>query len=159
MVNMMNFEDYPIQNEKKDETIQLDAEGNKFQIKKGNFEYFVDIEKGVVAALIRDPMKETFKLRQKVTHLFHENGIYLDSIYSAFEKYLSSPIRAKATCAEEDEFDLETGMRIARERCLAKYYKRLTKAFVEFNNLLDPILSFVEDSCLLYAGRYQKYGD
>ena len=159
MVNMMNFEDYPIQNEKKDETIQLDTEGNKFQIKKGNFEYFVDIEKGVVAALMRDPMMEAFKLRQKVTHLFHENGVYLDSIYSTFEEYLSNPIRAKATCSEEDEFDLETGMRIARERCLAKYYKKLTKIFVEFNNLLDPILSFVEDSCLFYADRYQKYSN
>lgn len=156
---MMNFEEYLVQNKKEDETIQLDAEGNKFQIKKGNFEYFVDIEKGVVAALIRDPMKEAFKLRQKVTHLFHENGVYLDSIYSTFEEYLSAPIRAKATCAEEDEFDLKTGMRIARERCLVKYYKKLTKVFVEFNNLLDPILSFVEDSCLLYADKYQKYSD
>ena len=156
---MMNFEDYPIQKKEKNETIQLDAEGNKFQIIKGNFEYFVDIEKGVVAALMRDPMMEASKLRQKVTHLFHENGVYLDSIYSTFEEYLSNPIRAKATCVEEDEFDLETGMRIARERCLAKYYKKLTKVFVEFNNLLDPILSFVEDSCLLYADRYQKYSN
>lgn len=155
---MMNFEDYPIQN-KKDETIQLDAEGNKFQIKKGNFEYFVDIEKGVVAALMRNPMKEAFNLRQKVTHLFHSNEVYLDSMYSTFEKYLSNPIRAKATCSEEDEFVLETGMRIARERCLAKYYKKLTKVLIEFNDLLDPILSYIEDSCLFCADCYKKYSD
>lgn len=155
---MMNFEDYPIQN-KKDETIQLDTEGNKFQIKKGNFEYFVDIEKGVVAALMRYPMKEAFNLRQKVTDLFHSNEVYLDSLCSAFEKYLSNPIRAKATCAEEDEFDLEIGMRIARERCLAKYYKKLTNAFVELNNRIDPILSFIEDKCIFYADKYQKYSD
>ena len=155
---MMNFEDYPIQN-KKDETIQLDAEGNKFQIKKENFEYFVDIEKGVVAALMRDPMREAFKPRQKVTHLSLANDVYLDSLYSTFEKYLSNPIRAKATCAEEDEFDLETGMRIARERCLAKYYKRLTNAFIELNNKIDPVLSYIEDKCIFYADKYQKYSD
>ena len=156
---MMNFEDYPIQNEKRDETIQLDTEGNKFQIKKGNFEYFVDIEKGVVAALMRDPMREAFNLRQKVTHLFHSNEVYLDSLYSTFEKYLSNPIRAKAICAEEDEFVLETGMRIARERCLAKYYKRLTNAFIELNNKIDPVLSYIEDKCIFYADKYQKYSD
>ena len=156
---MMNFEDYPIQNEKKDETIQLDAEGNKFQIKKENFEYFVDIEKGVVAALMRDPMIEAFKPRQKVTNLCHNNEIYLDSFYSLFEKYLSKPIRAKAICAEEDEFVLETGMRIARERCLAKYYKRLTNAFIELNNKIDPVLSYIEDKCIFYADKYQKYSD
>ena len=159
MVNMMNFEDYPIQNEKKDETIQLDAEGNKFQIKKGNFEYFVDIEKGVVAALIRDPMMEALKIRQKVTHISQTRGVYLDNIYSTFDTYLSKPIRAKATCAEEDEFDLEIGMRIARERCLAKYYKKLTNAFIELNNKIDPVLSYIEDNCLFYADRYQKYSN
>lgn len=155
---MMNFEDYPIQN-KKDETIQLDTEGNKFQIKKGNFEYFVDIEKGVVAALMRYPMGEASKPRQKVTHLCHNNEIYLDSFHSLFEKYLSKPIRAKAICAEEDEFVLETGMRIARERCLAKYYKRLTNAFIELNNKIDPVLSYIEDKCIFYADKYQKYSD
>lgn len=156
---MMNFEDYPIQNEKRDETIQLDTEGNKFQIKKGNFEYFVDIEKGVVAALMRDPMREAFNLREKVSHLSLANDVYLESLYSTFEKYLSKPIRAKAICAEEDEFDLETGMRIARERCLAKYYKKLTNAFVELNNKIDPVLSYIEDKCIFYADKYQKYSD
>ena len=156
---MMTFEDYPIQSKKKDETIQLDAEGNKFQIIKGNFEYFVDIEKGVVAALMRDPMMEALKIRQKVTHITQSRGVYLDNIYSTFDTYLSNPIRAKATCAEEDEFVLEIGMRIARERCLAKYYKKLTNAFVELNNKIDPVLSYIEDSCLFYADKYQKYSN
>lgn len=156
---MMNFEDYPIQKKEKNETIQLDAEGNRFQIIKGNFEYFVDIEKGVVAALMRDPMMEALKIRQKVTHISQTRGVYVDNIYSIFDDYLSNPIRAKATCAEEDEFVLETGMRIARERCLAKYYKKLTNAFIELNNKIDPVLSYIEDSCLFYADKYQKYSN
>lgn len=154
---MMNFEDYPIQ--KKNGTIQLDAEGNKFQIIKGNFEYFVDIEKGVVAALMRDPLKEAAKISEKTFNTMVIVGFYPDFNYRIFEKYLSNPIRAKATCAEEDEFDLEIGMRIARERCLAKYYKKLTNAFVELNNKIDPILSYIEDSCIFYADKYQKYSN
>jgi hypothetical protein len=157
MKNMMNFEEYPIQ--KKNGTIQLDAEGNKFQIIKGNFEYFVDIEKGVVAALMRDPLKEVAKISEKTFNIMINAGFYPDFNYKIFEKYLSNPIRAKATCAEEDEFDLEIGMRIARERCLAKYYKKLTNAFVDLNNKIDPILSYIEDSCIFYADKYQKYSN
>lgn len=154
----MMIEDYPLYPKEEQETfIQLDAEGNKFQIKKGNFEYFVDIEKGVVAALMRDPLKEAEKIVEKTFNMMISVGFYPDFNYKVFEKHLSKPIRAKATCAEEDEFDLETGMRIARERCLAKYYKKLTNAFVELNNIIDPILSYVEDQCVLYAGRFQKY--
>jgi hypothetical protein len=155
--NMMNFEEYPIQ--KKNGTIQLDAEGNKFQIIKGNFEYFVDIEKGVVAALMKDPLREASKIAEKTFNMMINVGFYPDFNYKIFEKYLSKPIRAKATCAEEDEFDLEIGMRIARERCLAKYYKKLTNAFVDLNNKIDPILSYIEDSCLFYADKYQKYSN
>lgn len=154
---MMNFEDYPIQ--KKNGTIQLDAEGNKFQIIKGNFEYFVDIEKGVVAVLMRDPLKEAAKISEKTFNTMINAGFYPDFNYRIFEKYLSKPIRAKATCTEEDEFDLEIGMRIARERCLAKYYKKLTNAFVDLNNKIDPILSYIEDSCIFYADKYQKYNN
>ena len=155
---MVTFDNYTLYPKEETDTItQLDAEGNKFQIKRGNFEYFVDIEKGVVAALMRDPLKEVAKISEKTFNMMINIGFYPDFNDKIFEKYLSNPIRAKATCAEEDEFNLETGIKIARERCLAKYYKKLTNAFVELNDKIDPILSYIEDSCFLYASRYQKY--
>ena len=48
-------------------------------------------------------------------------------------------------------------MKIARDRCLAKYYKKLTNAFVDLNNLVDPILSYIEDQCMFYAEKFQNY--
>ena len=155
---MATFDNYTLYPKEETDTItQLDTEGNKFQIKKGNFEYYVDIEKGVVAALMRDPLKEASKAAGKVFNICVRNNFYPEGNYDTFTKHLSKPIRAKATCAEGDEFDLETGMKIARDRCLAKYYKKLTNAFVDLNNLVDPILSYIENQCMFYAEKFQNY--
>ena len=157
----MDFDFYPLpfMEEQSDETIkQLDAQGNRYQIDEGKgFVYYVDIEKGTVAAVMEEPLKEISNVAEKTFNAFVEKGFYPDFNYRVFEKHLSAPIRAKATCAEEDEFDLETGMKIARERCLAKYYKKVTNVFIELNNLIDPILSNIEDKIIFYAGRYDKY--
>jgi hypothetical protein len=154
-----NFYPLPFAEEQSDETIkQLDAQGNRYQIDEGkSFVYYVDIEKGVVAALMKDPLKEAAPIADKTLQQFIESNLYPQFNFSIFEKYLSAPIRAKATCAEEDEFDLSIGMKIARERCLAKYYKKVTNVFVELNNLIDPILSNIEDKIIFYAERYEKY--
>lgn len=154
-----NFYPLPFAEEQSDETIkQLDAQGNRYQIDEGKgFVYYVDIEKGTVAAVMKDPLKEISKVAEKTFNAFIEKGFYPDFNYKVFEKHLSAPIRAKATCAEEDEFDLSIGMKIARERCLAKYYKKVTNVFIELNNLIDPILSDIEDKIIFYAERYEKY--
>lgn len=159
----MDFNYYPLpfMEDQSDETVkQLDAQGNRYQIDEGEgkgFVYYVDIEKGTVAAVMRKPLEEISKVAEKTFNAFIEKGFYPDFNYKVFEKHLSAPIRAKATCAEEDEFDLSVGMKIARERCLAKYYKKVTNVFIELNNLIDPILSNIEDKIIFYAGRYDKY--
>ena len=159
----MDFNYYPLpfEEDKTDETIkQIDAEGNRFQIDEGKgFIYYVDIEKGVVAALMKDPLKEAEKIMEKTFHAFVNKGIYPDFGGGVFQKYLSRPIRAKAVCAEGDEFDLAFGMKLAREKCLAKYYKKLTNVFVEFNNVIDPLLFDIEDKIIFYAERYDKYSN
>lgn len=157
----MDFNYYPLpfMEEQPEDTIkQLDAQGNRYQMggDKG-LVYYVDIEKGTVAAVMKDPLKEISKVAEKTFNTFIEKGFYPDFNYKVFEKHLSNPIRAKATCAEEDDFDLSVGMKIARERCLAKYYKKVTNVFVELNNLIDPILSNIEDKIIFYAERYEKY--
>ena len=42
---------------------------------------------------------------------------------------------------------------------LAKYYKKLTLIFVEFNNIVDPLLNFIEDKIISCAGKYEKFNE
>ena len=51
------------------------------------------------------------------------------------EKYMMhSAYRAVITCDERDEFDVETGKKIAKERVLEHYYAALDKRIDEFKN-------------------------
>ena len=99
-----------------------------------NICYYVDVEKGVVAAVMEN-VSESIS-----TEIFHtcnewDNGI-------GFIKYTTwkdvpQKLTAKATCHENDEFDLETGMRIARKRLLHKYYRL-------FRQILNTINTGIE---------------
>ena len=123
------------------------------------FVYYVDIEKGVVAAVMEEPIEEAKSYIVKLGHVIEETGIRIPQASTILEKYLYSPIRAKATCHDSDEFDLEYGMELARKRCLAKYYKKLTFVFVDLNNIVDPLLTFLEDKVISCAGKYEKFNE
>ena len=85
------------------------------------FVYYVDIEKGVVAAVMERPIEEAMGYINRIGEELGKCDIRMPGAGAIIEKNLYSPIRAKATCHEEDEFDLEYGMELARKRCLAKY--------------------------------------
>lgn len=122
-----------------------------------NFTYYIDIEKGVVAAVMEDPLEEATSYIDKIGKKFVQNGVSIIDSWEIIKKHLNSSIRAKATCAEEDEFNLEYGMELAKKRCLAKYYKKLTQVFVELNNSVDPLLSYIEDMIISCAGKYEHF--
>ena len=123
------------------------------------FVYYVDIEKGVVVAVMEHPIDEAASYMYKFYDLLREKDMRIFKADDIVKKYLRVPIRAKAVCHESDEFDLDYGMELARKRCLAKYYKRLTLIFVEFNNIVDAILNFIEDKIISCAGKYEKFNE
>jgi hypothetical protein len=121
------------------------------------FVYYVDIEKGVVAAVMEHPIEEAMGYINRIGEEFQKRGIRVEGIGDIIGEKLYAPIRAKATCHEEDDFDLEYGMRLARKRCLAKYYKKLTKTFIALNDIFDPLLCFIEDEIINCAGKYDTF--
>lgn len=121
------------------------------------FVYYVDIEKGVVVAVMEEPIEEAKSYINKLGNILGETEIRVPQASAILEKHLYSPIRAKATCHESDEFDLNYGMKLARKRCLAKYYKKLTHVFVDLNNVVDPLLTFLEDEIISCASKYEKF--
>lgn len=128
----------------------------KLNLREDSIVFYVDIEKGTVVAVMEKPQIEALGFLKRVSMIDKENILIFHNDRS-FEKIFSTPIKAKATCSEEDDFDLEYGMELAKNRCLAKYYKKVTKFFVEINNLLDPILNTVEDSMLSCAEKYNRF--
>lgn len=123
------------------------------------FVYYVDIEKGVVAAVMEHPIEEAMGYINRIGEEFHKRGIRIDGVGDIITDKLYAPIRAKATCHEEDDFDLEHGMELARKRCLAKYYKKLTKTFIALNDIFDPLLCFIEDNVISCANKFDKFNE
>lgn len=128
----------------------------KLNLREDSIVFYVDIEKGTVVAVMEKPQVEALGFLRRVDMIDKGNTLLYHSD-RLFEKIFSTPIRAKATCSEEDDFDLEYGMELAKNRCLAKYYKKVTRFFVELNNLLDPVLNVVEDYMLSCAEKYNRF--
>lgn len=128
----------------------------KLNLREDSIVFYVDIEKGTVVAVMEKPQTEALGFLKKV-NMIDKEKILMFHGENIFYKIFSAPIRAKATCSEEDDFDLEYGMELAKNRCLAKYYKKVTRFFVEMNNLLDPVLNTVEDYMLSCAEKYNRF--
>lgn len=128
----------------------------KLNLREDSIVFYVDIEKGTVVAVMEKPQIEAQGFLRRVEMIDKGNTLMFHSD-RLFDKIFSTPIRAKATCSEEDDFDLEYGMELAKNRCLAKYYKKVTRFFVEINNLLDPVLNTVEDYLLSCAEKYNRF--
>ena len=119
-------------------------------------EYYVNPEKQVVTAVLVGVRKEMMNMFDKK---FNNAGFstrsdewILSGISTLREamKTIPDKIIASATCAPEDEFDVEFGCSIARMRLLQKlYYYREKVACILSDNieLLGCLLSDYEDFC------------
>lgn len=141
--------------ERKNQLEALDKDGTHFRLVEGELVYYIDICSGTVAAVLEHPACKFQKERTKVFELLKKNGFVKQDCFSE----IFAPIRAKAICAEEDEFDVNVGIKIAKRKCLAKYYKKVTQYFVNLNNELEDILSYIEDRCLENAELFEKFSN
>lgn len=53
--------------------------------------------------------------------------------------------RAVAICCDDDEFDVETGKRVAKSKLMKKYYKKFDEKMSMFSKDLDEFNSKVAD--------------
>lgn len=101
-------------------------------IKKPNsrITYYVNEEKGVVIAKLKkwDMVTDT-----NLYLLNHKLPIIEPS--PTYDKYYDGYFVGKAICSKDDSFDLETGMRIARNRALRKYYWEKHLLMMEMTNI------------------------
>lgn len=100
----------------------------------GGIEYFANKEKRTVVAKIDNIQNDILVMLKKrfwsKTPLFNWN--FLVKISGSFP----TQVIGKAVCSEDDEFDLETGMYIARLRVIEKCQKMRVKALEQAEDIL-----------------------
>ena len=90
--------------------------------------YFVNEEERVVVAVLENTRWDAYNKICKMTR-------DTDFCVVPKDKYMMhSSYRAVVTCDERDEFDVEIGKKIAKERVLDHYYAALDRRLDEFRN-------------------------
>ena len=118
-------------------------------IKNSSIYYYVDTETGTVIAVMDTVRQEMMRNVNKFKRQTNEIGKLIIEYYMR-QAEIPRTLKGKATCGENDEFDLEFGMKLARERLLHKYYDVWTRIMVQMNNEVEDFFE-VEDETLLKA--------
>ena len=150
---------------KEKKIFKIENEGAQKNPNRNYIEYYVNPEKQVVTAVligVRKEMKDMFEKKfAKAGFSAYPDKWFLggaSALYDAM-KTIPDKIVASATCAPEDEFDMEFGCSIARMRLLQKlYFYRAKVASILSVNLssLECLLNDYSDFC---DGKYDILGD
>ena len=150
---------------KEKKIFKIENEGAQKNQNRNYIEYYVNPEKRVVTAVligVRKEMKDMFEKKfANAGFSAYPNKWFLggaSALYDAM-KTIPDKIIASATCAPEDEFDVEFGCSIARMRLLQKlYFYRAKVASILSVNLssLECLLNDYSDFC---DGKYDILGD
>lgn len=118
--------------------------------------YYVDVEKGIVIAKMDNVYSEMSSTFEKLKRSVNEEG---RGIMKLVFRNMEIPItlKGKATCSENDEFDLDFGMKLARDRLLRKYYKIMTNVFVAMNNHTEDFLEALDSFIIKSMVNFNKF--
>ena len=150
---------------KEKKIFKIENAGAQKNPNRNYIEYYVNSEKLVVTAVlicVRKEMKDMFEKKfANAGFSAYPDKWFLggaSALYDAM-KTIPDKIVASATCAPEDEFDVEFGCSIARMRLLQKlYFYRAKVASILSVNLssLECLLNDYSDFC---DGKYDILGD
>ena len=141
---------------KEKKIFKIENEGAQKNPNRNYIEYYVNPEKQMVTAVligVRKEMKDMFEKKFNNAGFSARSDVWFLGETSALHdamKTIPDKIIASATCAPEDEFDVEFGCSIARMRLLQKlYYYREKAACILSADIgrLDCLLSDYEDFC------------
>lgn len=108
---------------------KIENEAAKKNPKRNYIEYYVNEEKKTVTAVLTGVRQEMSSMFEKkfanAGFSAHRNPWFIGEVdaLSDVMKFIPDKIVASATCAPEDEFDVEFGCSLARMRLIEKLYK------------------------------------
>ena len=125
---------------------------------KSSFTYYVNCDKGVVVAVMNNPKDEILK---EIDGLYEDAKFfsYLNTVLLLVEDTVPEKVCAKATCKENDEFDVEVGMQIAKEKCLFKFLKYKIRTLCKISDDIDEFCDKLEDKIISEVVRQTNYGN
>ena len=141
----------------------------KYKIINDNGEgvYEVVMEKSSIKYYVNEPKNTVVAVMGKCDRQFKYEMIrFLDEMLptdcaTCFGCYNLPSIRdtykGKAHCIGSDKFDLETGMRIARENMLAQYYYDYAKAALSVYDTVNNGLDKMADHIGIIGQRLEKF--
>ena len=131
----------------------------EIECEKSNIHYYVNEPKKTVAAVMCGATRE---FRNEMDRLIDRTFGFVwesDALYTCSLKYIKSTYRGKAHCIKNDEFNLETGMRIAREHMLANYYVDRAIAFAAVSERIGQFLNEIDYRTDMAFHRAEKFID
>lgn len=141
---------------------------SKYNIINDNGEgiYEVRPERSQIRYYVNEPKKTVVAVMENGSDQFNEEirsfMLNLTKDYDMFCGYRIKPsktYKGKAHCIGTDEFDLETGMRIAREHLLASYYYDYAMAAVAvYDEITDNLIKFA-DHIGVIGERLEKFNE
>lgn len=81
---------------------------------------------------------------------------YKNKIKKYADKLTEHGLVGVAKCSPEDEFDLETGKRIAKARLFKKYYKNKEKVYLEVSYFACSLASFTRSMASYFNDAYYE---
>ena len=150
---------------KEKKIFKIENEGAQKNPNRNYIEYYVNPEKRVVTAVLIGVRKEMMNMFEKK---FNNAGFSTRSnewifggtsaLHDAM-KTIPDKIIASATCAPEDEFDVEFGCSIARMRLLQKLYFYRAKVASILSVNLSSLECLLNDYSYFCDGKYDILGD
>ena len=128
----------------------------KITVPNSSIYYYVDIEKGTVVAVMDNVSLEMYSTFRKFHRTISDEGKAIFAITLDTMK-IPETLKGKATCSENDEFDLDFGMKLARDRLLRKYYKIMTNIFVTMNNHTEDFLEVLDSFLIQSMVNFNKF--
>lgn len=133
----------------------------EIEAKNSNIHYYVNENKKTVAAVMRNNKMqvriELNTLLEKYTPI--DSFFISDFVNYEIKKYIKNVYKGKAHCIKDDKFDLETGMKIAREHMLADYYCDRTNCFIAVSDKLSNLIYELEERITVSTERAEKFID
>lgn len=143
----------------------------KYEIVNDNGEgiYEVKCEKSLIHYYVNEKKKTVVAVMDYCNYQFEKEIInFLDQIIpsncaTCFGCYnlpkIRKTYRGKAHCIGSDKFDLETGMRIARENMLVGYYTDYAKAALEIYDGISEGMDKLATHIGVIGQRLEKFAD
>lgn len=143
----------------------------KYNIVNDNGEgiYEVKLDKSLIHYYVNEPKKTVVAVMDYCDHQFEQEIIrFLDEIIpsncaTCLGCYnlpqMKKTYRGKAHCIGGDKFDLETGMRVARENMLVNYYADYAKAAIQIYDGIAEGMDKLAEHIGIIGQRLEKFAD